>query len=177
MVTARVNPKLLRLVTLAFFFAPSYLCALEVNFMRRGLLVLALAALCGCGSPAEDFVGTYAVTGLAAITVTTPTARTSSGAVTDTVTVSRSSGDALRVLADGCVFSATAENDTTAVFAPGQTCASSSMGSTASVIVSSGSLSLAGSVLTVTYGGPVTGTSQGTPFQGTYTYRASGPRR
>ncbi len=51
------------------------------------------------------------------------------------------------------------------------------MGSTASVIVSSGSLSLAGSVLAVTYGGPVTGTSQGTPFQGTYTYRASGARR
>ena len=145
--------------------------------MVRFLALVALLALCGCGSPAEDFVGTYAVTGLAAITVTTPTARTSSGAVTDTVTVSRSSGDALRVLADGCVFQATAENDTTAVFAPGQTCAFSSMGSTGGVIVSSGSLTLAGSVLTVTYGGPITGTSNGVPFSGTYNYRASGPRR
>lgn len=145
--------------------------------MVRFLALVALLALCGCGSPAEDFEGTYAVTGTGAVTITTPSSRTSSGAVAETVSITHTSGDSLRVLADGCVFQATAQDDTTAVFAPGQTCAFSSMGSTGGVIVSSGSLTLAGSVLTVTYGGPITGTSNGTPFSGTYSYRASGPRR
>lgn len=145
--------------------------------MVRFLALVALLALCGCGSPAEDFAGTYAVTGASAITITTPSSRTSSGAITDTVTLTHTSGDSLRVVVDGCVFQATAQDDTTAVFVAGQTCAVSGTGLTASVIVSSGSLTLAGSVLTATYGGPITGTSNGVPFAGTYSYRASGPRR
>ncbi len=52
--------------------------------MVRFLALVALLALCGCGSPAEDFAGTYAVTGASAITITTPSSRTSSGAITDT---------------------------------------------------------------------------------------------
>lgn len=145
--------------------------------MRRFWLAALAALLMSCGSPAEDFVGTYAVTGNSVVSLVGPPQTSSTRALTQSVSVARSTGDTLRVIADGCLFSATAQDDTTAVFALGERCALIDTNFEATIAVTSGTLTRSGSVLSVSYGGTVSGTSQGRPFSGTYTYRASGPRR